>query len=45
MKTYLQGGARPSQASANTIMMALAANAATSACALQPQWLHDTFGR
>jgi hypothetical protein len=45
MATYLQGGAMPSQAEATTIMMALAANAATSKCTLQTTWLHETFGK
>jgi hypothetical protein len=45
MQTYLQGGAMPSQTDANTIMMALAANAATSKCALQSAWLSEIFGK
>lgn len=45
MKRYLEGGAAPSREDANTIMLALAANAATSACVLQPDWLRATFGR
>jgi len=45
MKRYLEGGARPSQADANTIMLALASNAATSACVPQTNWLSQTFGR
>jgi hypothetical protein len=45
MQTYLQGGAMPSQADANTIMMALADNAATSKCTLQSAWLKEIFGK
>jgi hypothetical protein len=43
MTAYLAGGAMPSQADANTIMMALAANADTAKCALQKAWLAETF--
>jgi hypothetical protein len=33
----------PSQADANTIMMALACNAATAKCTLRSAWLEETF--
>ena len=45
MKTYLEGGAMPSQADANTIMLALAANAATGKCVLQTAWLKEIFNK
>ena len=45
MKTYLEGGAMPSAADASTIMMELAANAATAKCTLQTAWLKDVFGK
>jgi hypothetical protein len=45
MKTYLEGGAMPSQADANAIMMELAANAATDQCTLQTGWLAQAFGK
>jgi hypothetical protein len=45
MRTYLQGGAMPSQGDANTIMGALADNAATSRCTLQTDWLKETFNK
>jgi endoglucanase len=45
MTTYLSGGAMPSQADANTIMLALAANAASSKCVLQKAWLKQIFNK
>jgi hypothetical protein len=45
MKAYLEGGAMPSQADANAIMMALANNAATTSCVLQAAWLKQVFNR
>jgi endoglucanase len=45
MQAYLKGGAKPSSADANTIMMALADNAATSRCTLQKAWLKEIFDK
>ncbi len=45
MQTYLKGGAMPSSADANAIMMSLAANAATAKCTLQSAWLKEVFGK
>jgi hypothetical protein len=43
MTAYFAGGAMPSAADANAIMMALAANAATARCTLQKAWLAEIF--
>lgn len=45
MKAYLEGGAAPPRDQAAAIMLELAANASTSSCTLQTEWLEQTFGR
>jgi hypothetical protein len=45
MSAYLAGGAQPSQADATTIMMALAANAATSQCTYNSSYVKAVFGK
>jgi hypothetical protein len=45
MQTYLQGGAAPAQADANTIMMAFAANAATKTCQYNAGWVKAVFNK
>jgi len=45
MQAYFKGGAAPSAADTKTIMMELAANAATAKCALQSAWLNEVFGK
>jgi aryl-phospho-beta-D-glucosidase BglC (GH1 family) len=45
MQTYLQGGAAPAQADANTIMMAFAANAATKACQYNAGWVKAVWNK
>jgi aryl-phospho-beta-D-glucosidase BglC (GH1 family) len=45
MRTYLQGGAAPSQSVANTVMMALATNAATTTCQYNAGWVKAVFNK
>jgi endoglucanase len=45
MKAYLQGGAKPSQSEATTIMMELAANAATNKCTLNSSYMKAVFNK
>jgi hypothetical protein len=45
MTKYLAGGAKPAQADANTIMQAFAANAATSKCTLNADFIKSVFNK
>lgn len=45
MTAYLLGGAMPSQSDANTIMMAFAANAATSKCVYNADYVKSVFNK
>jgi hypothetical protein len=45
MTKYLAGGAKPAQADANTIMLAFAANAASSKCTLNADFIKSVFNK
>jgi aryl-phospho-beta-D-glucosidase BglC (GH1 family) len=45
MQTYLSGGAMPSMADANTIMMAFADSAATKSCSYNAAWVKAVFNK